>query len=39
MVTPDANLMFGDTIGRIEVPEESFIDNFLQDFAHSAYKR
>jgi len=38
MVTPDIALVFGNKVGRFEVPDESFVDDFFQYLAYGVYK-
>jgi len=37
MIASEDELVFGDVVGRFEVPDESFVDDFFQNLAHSVY--
>jgi len=37
MIASEATLVFGDAVGRFEVLDESFVDDFFQNLANSVY--
>jgi len=38
MVTPETTLVFGNKVGRFEIPDESFVDDFFKYLDHGVYK-